>query len=81
MEQAQKWIRTMTRFGQHAEMLQTQQQHPSMQNLFKAIELVGATLKDHHWVLNNDPDRNLDQVLTTLIKLTNPKDESVRPLS
>jgi len=69
-----KWTQRMCHFGKPEEMLARHVQDRRIQGLASAIGLVSEVAQDDQWMQAHDPQRRLDDVLTTLLEMTSLRD-------
>jgi len=65
-----RWLQENTRFADRAEMITIQLGHPTMQIVLQAIDQLKRATQDLAWIEKNDPNRELKDVIRTLVSIT-----------
>jgi hypothetical protein len=65
-----EWFKANVKCAQNAELAHEKLNHPTMQKLRSAIQIVGDAMKDCEWAAANDKNGQLRQVLELLVRVT-----------
>lgn len=70
MPRTSAWLRGTLVCCQHADLARARLNHPTMQQLRGAIQIIGNSMNDVQWMNECDPHGKLKEVLRTLIDIT-----------
>jgi len=74
-QKSAEWVSRHMKCAMNADQARAKQVDPRMQQLNSALKLVGGVVKDHSWMQQNDPNRQLQHALEVLVHLTTIRGE------
>jgi hypothetical protein len=70
MPRTTRWVREARAYPQSPEQAHASLQHPTMQQLRTALQILGAASRDVAWMQENDPHNELRQAMEIVVRLT-----------